>query len=75
MRTPEALLLADDLEQTRPHIAAAMLRQQHALIGELVEALGILTTHCRRMGFDTREEEPLLQGAEALIAKTKERQS
>lgn len=36
---------------------------------DLLEALAALTNHCRRMGFDTREEEPLLQAAEAAIAK------
>ncbi len=41
----------------------------YAAAPELLEALATLTNHCRRMGFDTREEEPLLQAAEAAIAK------
>ena len=38
---------------------------------DLLEALAKLTNHCRRMGFDTREEEPLLDTAYAAIAKAR----
>ncbi len=52
---------------------AAVYRDEDARLiaaaPELLEALQTLTDHCRRMGFDTREEEPLLQAAEAAIAK------
>ena len=39
MTTPLPLRIADELERTHPHEAAATLRAQHKLIGELVEAL------------------------------------
>lgn len=39
MTKPTALRIAEELEATRPHSAAAELRRQHALIGELVKAL------------------------------------
>lgn len=38
MTTPLPLRIAEELERTHPHEAAATLRAQHKLIGELTEA-------------------------------------
>jgi hypothetical protein len=36
----------------------------------LLDALSTLVNHCERMGFNTREEVPLLEAARAAITKT-----
>lgn len=76
MRKPEALLLADELAQTRPHIAAAELRRQHALIGELVEALENLLDDTQHVEHADCEEGPCcVREARAVLSKAKEQQS
>jgi hypothetical protein len=50
------------------NVAAANARLI-AAAPELLEALQMLESHCERMGFNTREEVPLLEAARAAILK------
>lgn len=72
MTTPLPLRIADELEQIHPHEAAATLRAQHKLIGELVSALSDLDwafmSHTRWSG-----ELPVeLNTTRAVLLKAKE---
>lgn len=74
MTKPLALLIADDLEQFHPHEAAAELRRQHKLFGELVAALEAAAFVMRAELADP-EDSGAYQAVCAVLLKAKQEQS